>query len=57
MDRERLVKRTSEVGRRNIKWFDNKRNYFLCGVVFNTVQGKTANIRTRKNFVPHGILF
>ena len=28
---------------------------FICGNIFLRVAGKTAKIRTRKNFVPHGI--
>ena len=28
---------------------------FICGNLFTRIAGKTAKIRTRKKFVPHGI--
>ena len=28
---------------------------FICGNLFLRIAGKIARIRTRKNFVPHGI--
>ena len=28
---------------------------FICGKLFLRIAGKIAKIRTRKNFVPHGI--
>ena len=30
---------------------------FICRNLFLQIAGKIANIRTRKNFVPYGILF